>query len=739
MKWSRERLALVGVAVASAVGAGLAPGHPTGLAAADVLFKAAAGAACVLGASIAGAAALVLASAVVGAACIRQPLVIAPGLVFGASAGGWWLGRRSPAARDSGPSPSGGTLLAGVGGAVVVQVALRLDWPHQSLATAAVAAVAVLSLCIPGVARLPARPRRIVASAAAAAAGVAVVLAVIAGVSVLLARSPLAQAVSTTRLGLHAAELGEQASAETDFATAERQFDAAGADLSVARFSEIVPVVSEQVLAVRAATEIGEQLSAAAYTTARNADIQSLGLSGGVVPVRRLERLAPAFRKDLATIAGAERDARVFRSPWVVSPLRHRLASETAKLDEARRDAETASIALAELPSIVGVGAPRRYLVLFEDPSESRASGGVIGNFAVLHAVNGKLSLGRVGGVGTLDTSGSRSQRRLVGPREYLERYSRFEPEYYWQNVDMSPDFPTVGEVASNLFPQSGGAPVDGVISLDPVAMADFLRATGPISVPGWRVPITRGNAVAILSHSQFFAFSKSPDVVRVRFLDSVVRELWHALVTRPMPDISQLGRDLVPSLRYHHLLVYSKQPGAERFWNRVGVGGAMPPVHGDFIGVVTQNAAGNKLDWYLRRSVSYHAVLDARTDAISATMDLTLDNRSPASGLPAIVADPSLGATTEPGYDELYVSVYSPWDLRSATLDGRPISLDPQEELGRFVYSGYVTVPPGGEATLVVHLGGTWPRPGEPYHVTEFQQPLLGPEHDHLSFTRLG
>ena len=89
---------------------------------------------------------------------------------------------------------------------------------------------------------------------------------------------------------------------------------------------------------------------------------------------------------------------------------------------------------------------------------------------------------------------------------------------------------------------------------------------------------------------------------------------------------------------------------------------GSMLSVDGDFLGVVTQNAEGNKIDWYLRRSINYRAVLNRTTDEITAVLTVKLHNLSPTFGLPSIVIDPAPGATTTPGESELYVSIYSPW-----------------------------------------------------------------------------
>jgi hypothetical protein len=153
-----------------------------------------------------------------------------------------------------------------------------------------------------------------------------------------------------------------------------------------------------------------------------------------------------------------------------------------------------------------------------------------------------------------------------------------------------------------------------------------------------------------------------------------------------------------------------------------------VPSVHGDFLGVVTQNAEGNKIDWYLRRSIDYRAVLNRTTDQITAVLTLKLHNSSPTSGLPPIILDPAAGANTTPGESELYVSVYSPWEVDGSSLNGVPLAMTDQQELGRLVYSAFVMVPAGGTATIVLRLVGSW-NPREHYHLGMYHQPLLFPD----------
>ena len=80
---------------------------------------------------------------------------------------------------------------------------------------------------------------------------------------------------------------------------------------------------------------------------------------------------------------------------------------------------------------------------------------------------------------------GPAAAKRITGPADSVARYGQFDPAHYWQNVTMSPDFPSVGRVIAQLFPESGGVPIDGVLRLDPAALQGLLQLAGPVTVPG--------------------------------------------------------------------------------------------------------------------------------------------------------------------------------------------------------------------------------------------------------------
>ncbi|MHB1773712.1 MAG: DUF4012 domain-containing protein [Acidimicrobiales bacterium] len=736
-------LLVIAVTLASAIAGGLAHGSPTGTSSFDVALKAAFGATLALAAVWAAWPWLLAASIVAVLGSLGQAtLGPAAAALGGALAGSAsvLIKRETAVSTASHRRRAPGAVLApakAAVGAVIAQAALRFAWPHVFLLPSLLAAAAALLVFVPGVYRAPRRPRRWMVFASAAVLLTAVALTAVAGASVLRAKSPMQAGLRASEAGLHAAESGHERVARADFTTAGDEFATASHDLTWARGGELVPGVAQQVRAVRVAVAIGVDLARSALLTAGSTNLHTLRITGGAFPILTLEHLQPVLASDVASLRASLEQTGPFHSPWLVSPLKAKLDGEVKKLARAEHDAATALLAARAVPGMLGANGPRRYLVLFEDPAESRASGGVIGDYAEVTAIGGKISLAKIGAVGTLDSTGNPAAKRLIGPADYVARYSQFQPQDYWENVPMSPDFPSVGEVAANLYPESGGTKVNGVISLDPVAMADLLAATGPITVPEWPIAVNAANAVAILAHGEFIHFSAN-NSLRIRFVQALIESLWHDLVTRKLPPLPTLARDLVPALRGGHLFLYSRTPRAEHFFEAVHVAGSMPPVHGDFLGVVTQNAGGNKIDWYLRRSIDYRAVINRTTDQITAVLTLKLHNSSPSSGLPPLVIDSEAGVSATPGENELYVSIYSPWEANGSSLNGVPLVMTYQQELGRFVYSAFVKVPAGGTSTIVLDLVGNW-NPRDPYHLGMYHQPLLFPDRVSTSVKIIG
>ena len=377
---------------------------------------------------------------------------------------------------------------------------------------------------------------------------------------------------------------------------------------------------------------------------------------------------------------------------------------EGAQLRDAQITTTEAREVLSVVPTMLGADGPRRYLLVVGNPAEARGSGGVIGNFGELTAVDGKLSLARFGRTQELNNDGKPGdQRRITGPADYVAAYAPDGEAPVWSNVNISPDFPSVAAVMAQLYPQSGGRVIDGVVSADPVALAALLRLTGPVRVDSWPDPISADNAAKLLMFDLYAAFADVPNgrQARISLLGDVSQAVWKALTTAALPAPAAMTSALRDAVAARHLQLWSSRRSEEAYLERIGITGsaASAPTGSDLFGVTVNNATASKIEWFLDRSTSYSVALDPATGAATSTATVTLHNTAPTSGLATELIGNQIGEPV--GSTSLFVSAYSAGKPTSATIDGKPFDVFTGTELGRHVQTGWVYLAAGESATL--------------------------------------
>jgi hypothetical protein len=169
-----------------------------------------------------------------------------------------------------------------------------------------------------------------------------------------------------------------------------------------------------------------------------------------------------------------------------------------------------------------------------------------------------------------------------------------------------------------------------------------------------------------------------------------------------------------------------------------LGVSGRLDPVHSDALAVTTSNFGGNKIDYYLDRSVDYRVMLtpnDTRTSAFaSSDLSIDLDNTAPATGLPQVVIGPFIPDRFVAGENRLFLSMYSPLTFVTASVDGHQAAVGPGRERGRNVYSMLQRIPSETKKTTAAKLAGTVALDNGWYELRVRAQPTLNPDRLHVS-----
>ncbi|HVT76369.1 MAG TPA: DUF4012 domain-containing protein [Acidimicrobiales bacterium] len=559
-----------------------------------------------------------------------------------------------------------------------------------------------------------------------ALAGATLLAAVPAVMALLDVYRPIHHAVATSR-ALVKADAGELTTTDTQLGALQDTFAHSAARLNKAAVTigRAVPFLSANLSAAKTSAQVASDLAGSARRLIVQVNVNAASVRQATVDRSALKNLTSGLQVVQKDVGRAERQlGSGDDSELLVPELRTGVADLRAQVHSVNHRVSTSLQGARVADTLLGFDRPRRYFIAVQNNAESRATGGYIANYGILMADHGHITLPQFRRTSEFDAKGA-PHRTLHAPKDYLRRYSRFDVDREWTNVNMSPDLPTVAKIIADQYRQFSGTKVDGVITVDPVALAGLLRLTGPVRVADWPVPITADNVVKITLHDEYIAFDNQLDN-RIDFLGTVAKTVFDRLTNGGLVNLVQAGNVIHDATATRHLQVWSAEPAAQRFFVATRAAGAIGALRGDALMVTTQNAAGNKLDYYLHRSITYDATVstvDGRR-RVDATLTVALRNDAPDGGEPKYVIGP-FDSRFKAGQNRLFVTVYSPLVASAATIDGDPLEVQGAPEFGRFAQSAFVDVPPGTTRTLVFRLGGVI-RDGDRYRLDIVRQPLM-------------
>ncbi|MEU0481194.1 DUF4012 domain-containing protein [Streptosporangium sp. NPDC006013] len=377
------------------------------------------------------------------------------------------------------------------------------------------------------------------------------------------------------------------------------------------------------------------------------------------------------------------------------------------RLDEARDTAlgeigrlrgllRDAADAAALLPPMLGRDGPRRYFLAFQTNAEARGTGGLVGAFGILRADRGRVSVERLSANNGLAAS---PVPVADHGQDFLGRYGTSATRMLSVS-NLSPHFPYAAATWTGLWERQAGGRLDGAIATDPVGLAHLLRVIGPVSLPGGS-EVTAENVVDLTERE---AYARYPDpAARKRFLIEIAGAVSEALPTS-LVDPTRLLPALSGMVSERRIQIWSRHEAEQRRLARTPVGGVLPSSPGPFAGLVVNNSAGGKLDYYLERSLDYE-LGPCRGGLRSSTVRIRLTNDVPGGTLPSYVTgrldSPRSGHT--PGSNLLWVSLYGGLSARmtAVRLDGDQVKVIRETERSHPVYSALLEFAPGQSRRL--------------------------------------
>ncbi|MBC7633536.1 DUF4012 domain-containing protein [Aeromicrobium sp.] len=439
-----------------------------------------------------------------------------------------------------------------------------------------------------------------------------------------------------------------------------------------------LPYVGVTLKAVRAVVAGADDLSRVvlpgAVAAAESLSPQTLRRADGSFDLARIKAAAPEVHASALAAQGV-RDRLGRPAGPVVGAVATAQRQLAAQVDQVVDLLGSADRTLKLAPALLGSDRARRYLVLVQQSAESRGTGGLIGGFAVIEAEAGQLRTVDQGSNADLENGAVAVPPGV--PASYVDLYGGDGALELWQNVNLSPDLPTVARVVEALWQAQGGKPLDGVIALDSVALASILRGTSPLVVGDLTVAPDR--LVEFLAVEQYRGVSGNRDRGVRKDLLSDFAVAAAATLSSPGSDTRALVRGLAEAVTSGHLRMTSRDSLLQPGLRAAEVDGALPGGAGPLAFPVVSNATGGKLDYFLDRSVVYLAG-PCQGVRRPSSISVRLTNQAPAEGLPPYMTVRNVdGVSTESTDSGVVLRVYGTPGSRliRATLDGRPLTMD--------------------------------------------------------------
>ena len=598
-------------------------------------------------------------------------------------------------------------------------------------ATALVALAATGPCLVTAVRTLSAPARRRVRWCAFGLIALAVVVSIPAALAAYSAHSEVSSGIAQAEGALASIGNGgtESGTAQLRVANADFASAASRTDSWWTAGARLVPVVAQQRQAVATASTVARDVTAVAANQAAGIHYSQLRYSDGHFDLARVTALTGPINVVDSQLTGATAQLRTLQSGWLLQPVQSRLGQLDTQVTRAQASASLAAQLVKVAPSLLGGDGVHHYFVAFMTPAESRGLDGLIASYGELTADQGHLTLTRSGDISQLNSLLPPGGGHLTGPPDYLARYGAFVPQDRFQDLSYAPDLPTVSDVIQQLYPQAGGGPIDGVLTLDPYGLASLIALTGPIDVPGLG-QLTSANAASELIKDQYATFAPSQQTQVHDYLQDALRIEFDQLTSGSLPGPHALSEALDAAVRQGRIGFWSFDKSDQPVLRRLGLAGAFPATNGhDVLAVTTQNAANNKVDTYLQRSISDAVNYDPANGAVTSKVTITLHNGASAL-LPSEVIGSFTGSGLPPGTNRTWLTLYSPLGLHEATVGSLQQGVTDVAELGVHTYSEYVDIPPGASVTLTFDLAGVT-TPGTGYRLTVRNQPMVLADHD--------
>ena len=257
---------------------------------------------------------------------------------------------------------------------------------------------------------------------------------------------------------------------------------------------------------------------------------------------------------------------------------------------------------------LVGSDGAKTYLVLLQNNSELRPTGGFPGSYALITFENGALKKIFVDDIYRADAG---LKKNIVPPIPL----QHITPNWGARDAGWFADFPFSARKTIELYQlglpaqAGGGSKVDGVLTITPDVIARIFEVIGPIEMPEYGLTLDANNFLAeIQNEVEYEADRSAPKQI----LSDLQPRFFERLANQDKDGWLKIFKIISDAGEQKHILAYFEDRELEEASVKNGLGGEMKQTVDDYLQVAFANVKGSKTDFVTENSMNLESEVNS-------------------------------------------------------------------------------------------------------------------------------
>lgn len=467
--------------------------------------------------------------------------------------------------------------------------------------------------------------RRVVAIVVCVIVALIVALGVSLALTARTAKADAEQVVTALEQAKDAVSNGDSSALKEAASTASDSAHGVQSALSGPQWTivSLVPSYGQDVTTARSLAgvlvDLSDNVLSPLASNAESTDLKALVSDGSVnvdavkTLVGVLDQAAPALQRSAQTVDGLPQAH--------VSQLASAIDKAKDKIDTANSVVSRLSDLAPYLPTMLGDGGQTKtYLLVAQNNSEIRATGGFPGSMGIITVTDGQIS------VGDFTT--------IVGQRGKEFQLTEDEAVTFGAamgvspgNLNSTPNFERAGDLLAQAYEAYVGTHVDGTIAVDPVFLQSLLKLTGGVTASDGTV-VDGSNAAEELLSKVYWRYGNDNASEDAFFAEVAGAAFKQVMGNLGKAGASNLAEVIDSSASERRLQVWMADSDQEKAIEKAGLAGEVSddtakPV----LGVYFNDDTWAKMDWYLSTKTEVGQATTNSDGTVSYRVTTTVGN----------------------------------------------------------------------------------------------------------------